>query len=368
MSVGKKEIPQLKNIMENAIRISFILPVYNVEKYLDDCLLSIVGQDIEDYEIICVNDGSKDDSLSKLREWERKYPTKITVIDKPNGGLSSARNAGLDIAKGEFVWFIDSDDYIAENCCGFLLKIAADNQLDILEFNYAEVLEDSQFKDAPLLEANSSGLPLLNGPPTNLRMCNSVCMKIFKRELFEKHQLRFQTAVKIMEDVAFTYELSFFKFRKMFLDRQLYCYRQRPGSILSTKGRLAAEKHLESMLAMIDIYEQSFLQRTSSMDDKTRMAYLRNKNERIVMLTQYALLDAVRIYSSDELNVLLANLKEKGLYPYQLNWSLFKGLKESRKQQVINYFLFLFPFESYLKMCRIFFGLKKSNRTGSVPN
>ena len=93
--------------------ISIIVPVYNVENYLKECIDSILRQEFRDYEIILVDDGSKDDSGKICDEYGKKYSF-ISVIHKKNGGLSDARNFGLKIAKGEYILFIDSDDYIAK--------------------------------------------------------------------------------------------------------------------------------------------------------------------------------------------------------------------------------------------------------------
>ena len=91
--------------------VSVIVPIFMVEEYLDECIQSIVGQTYSNLEIILVDDGSLDGCPQKCDEWARK-DHRIRVIHKPNGGLSSARNAGLDIAKGEYIAFVDSDDYI----------------------------------------------------------------------------------------------------------------------------------------------------------------------------------------------------------------------------------------------------------------
>ena len=92
-------------------KVSVIIPVYNVEKYLRQCLDSVVNQTLKDIEIICIDDGSTDNSLNILKEYAQK-DNRIKIISKKNGGLSSARNAGLKFATGEFVGFVDSDDYI----------------------------------------------------------------------------------------------------------------------------------------------------------------------------------------------------------------------------------------------------------------
>lgn len=114
-------------------QLSIIIPVYNTGKYLDDCLTSLLHQDIphEQYEIICVNDGSTDNSLEILNGYASDNEN-IQVIDQQNAGHAAARNVGLQAAQGRYVWFVDSDDYIDAGCLGFLLRILNENQIDFL--------------------------------------------------------------------------------------------------------------------------------------------------------------------------------------------------------------------------------------------
>ena len=107
--------------MTKKAKITVIIPVYNVEKFLRTCLDSVINQTYQNLEIICVNDGSTDSSPEILKEYFEK-DDRIIIINKENGGLSSARNAGLDAATGEYVAFLDSDDWISKNFCKELLK------------------------------------------------------------------------------------------------------------------------------------------------------------------------------------------------------------------------------------------------------
>ena len=95
------------------MKVSIIVPVYNVEPYLNKCLDSLVKQTLEDIEIIIVNDNSPDNSEQIILEYKEKYPDKIVYIKKENGGVSSARNAGLEVARGEYIGFLDGDDYVS---------------------------------------------------------------------------------------------------------------------------------------------------------------------------------------------------------------------------------------------------------------
>ena len=116
------------------MKLTIIIPIYNVEPYIKRCLMSCILQDSslgEEYEIICVNDGTKDKSAEIAKEIALSY-NGVVVIDQENGGLSSARNTGLSYARGEYVWFVDSDDYIEENCLPRILSYLNED-LDILQ-------------------------------------------------------------------------------------------------------------------------------------------------------------------------------------------------------------------------------------------
>ena len=117
--------------------ISVIVPVYNVEKYLARCLDSILGQTYENLEVICVNDGSPDNSFAILHEYAAK-DARIKIVEKQNGGLSSARNAGMVCATGDFIAFVDSDDTIAPNCYETCIKHATDD-VDVVAFSYTKI-------------------------------------------------------------------------------------------------------------------------------------------------------------------------------------------------------------------------------------
>ena len=114
---------------------SVILPVYNVESYLRECIETILVQDFEDYEIILVDDGATDNCPAICDEYAEKY-SNISVIHKKNGGLSSARNAGLDIAQGQYIWWVDSDDWIEEGALRKLWNASHQLMPDVVKFNY----------------------------------------------------------------------------------------------------------------------------------------------------------------------------------------------------------------------------------------
>ncbi len=115
------------------VKVSVIVPVYNVEQYLSACLHSCVNQTLYDIEIICVNDGSTDGSLAILQAFAQR-DHRVKIIDKPNGGLSSARNAGIDQANGEMIMFLDSDDYLSLNACERVWTETLEAPTDVIIF------------------------------------------------------------------------------------------------------------------------------------------------------------------------------------------------------------------------------------------
>lgn len=121
------------------IRLSIIIPFYNVEQYIAQCLDSVYKQDIpeEEYEVICVDDCSPDNSIAIVEEYAKIHENLIIVRNQYNRKLGGARNAGIDVAVGKYVWFVDSDDFIEENCVRKLLTIAELEDLDMLHFNYS---------------------------------------------------------------------------------------------------------------------------------------------------------------------------------------------------------------------------------------
>ena len=137
------------------MKLSIILPTYNMEKYLERCLDSVINQDIKktDYEIIIINDESTDNSLQIAQKYALKHRN-IIIHSKKNGGLGAARNTGLEIAKGEYIYFLDTDDYITENSLSSIIKIVKDHELEILTFISSMTTHD---------DLNESSLPINSG-------------------------------------------------------------------------------------------------------------------------------------------------------------------------------------------------------------
>ena len=208
--------------------LSIIIPVYNVEKYVEKCIRSCETQDIpfSEYEIICINDGSKDNSLAIIEELAREF-SNIRVITQPNGGLSSARNTGMKHAKGDYYFFLDSDDWIAKNCLGKIVNKLQSEQPDILCISAANVLgeEICPRHSFPSVEP-------LSGRDAQKRGGIDACAPflITKAEHFKKFDLKFYEGI-FHEDSELTPKLVYLAQKVSFTNDIIYYVRQTPGSI-----------------------------------------------------------------------------------------------------------------------------------------
>ena len=169
--------------------LSFIVPVYNAEKYLRCCLDSLLEQDVskEEYEILCINDGSQDGSLQILQEYAEKY-SNIVVIDKPNEGVSATRNLGIEKAQGEYIWFIDADDWIARNCLGYIFDIIKTHNVSVVQLQYDYITAEWRVQQCQTYVAEKEKLQceiLKEIQP------NGVCWSILKTKLLIENNLRF---------------------------------------------------------------------------------------------------------------------------------------------------------------------------------
>ena len=225
-------------VMMNPL-VSVIVPVYNVEDYLDDCITSLVNQTFEDIEIICVNDGSTDSSLDMLNEYASK-DDRIRVFSKENGGPGSTRNYGLDRACGEYVLFVDSDDWLDLNAIKTLYEKAKADDLDLLIF-LAENFDDNQNKfyeedyynniyipntlDNKVFNHKDLGKHLFSVavPPYN---------KLYRRSVLEKYNIRFPENV-LFEDNPFHYEVLLGSRRMSIIRKHFVLRRRRENSITS---------------------------------------------------------------------------------------------------------------------------------------
>lgn len=240
------------------MKLSIIVPIYNVEKYIEKCILSLVNQDFSDYEIIVVNDGSPDESASIVNELKKKYPN-ILLFHKKNGGLSSARNFGLTKAKGEYVWFVDSDDWIESNIISLLYKHVKEFDLDCLWFDHNQINENNKIiyssKDSNSKPSNT----ILNGDVFLRDIFQSscyVCMFWFKTNWLRTINFKFTEGI-LYEDLEII-PSTLLKARKIqYQPIIVYNYLVRKGSILNSYNPQRVSSYLIALNRNICLYKNN---------------------------------------------------------------------------------------------------------------
>lgn len=224
-------------MIDKNIKVSVIIPVYNVEKYLCQCLESVVNQTLEDIEIICVNDASCDNSLKILEQYQQK-DSRIKIINlKKNAGVANARNCGIEIATGEYIMFLDSDDWLEIYACETAYNQIKTNHNDFAIFNYNEYFEDSgeyrlnnKWRTVPFNKVkNNPNINLLDMDNDFIK--NSfVWAEIFSKEFLLKNDIKYDEAIKLCEDAPFMIKAFVCANNISIIDKSLYNYRVRNTS------------------------------------------------------------------------------------------------------------------------------------------
>ena len=213
--------------------ISVVIPVYNVEKYVGKCLSSLVEQTFRDFEVIAVNDGSTDDSLEILRHFEQKYDF-IHVLSQKNAGMSQARNAGMELARGEYLSFVDSDDYVAPTFLAELYEACAACDADIAccYYYYHFIENDFLFEYPFRCKGVYNRTQAMNKLLRDVQIQSLVWNKLYRRSLFSDYGITFPSMC--FEDMATANRVFTHARRVVVLDRPLYYYNQRSMSTLAT--------------------------------------------------------------------------------------------------------------------------------------
>ncbi len=209
-------------------KISVIVPVYNVEKYLTECIESICSQSLEDLEIICVNDGSTDNSLDMLNDFA-KQDKRIIVINKANSGYGHTINLGLNAATGEYIGIIESDDFADKNMFEDLYKLAKDNDADIAKGDWFNYWSKNKFarKNNRISSAKAFQLTNSKKDKSLLRINPSVWSAVYKREFLNKYNIRFlETPGASYQDLAFSFKVFALAERVILTDKAYLYYRQ----------------------------------------------------------------------------------------------------------------------------------------------
>lgn len=207
-------------------KISIIVPVYNVYEYIDKCLKSLINQEYDDYEVIVVNDGTKDNSQEIIDKYVKDYPSLVKSYIKENGGLSSARNYGINKAEGKYLLFVDSDDYIEPYTLSKLSTYIDNDKSDIYVFNM-NIVGNGQVIKKDTFNKNIDNINkryIISNP--------SACNKLIKKELFTKNNILFMENV-YYEDLATMPIFGSLTDNITFIDETFYNYYKREDSIMN---------------------------------------------------------------------------------------------------------------------------------------
>lgn len=211
-------------------KVSIIIPAYNIENYIERCILSCINQTFKDIEIIVVNDGSTDKTLDKINKLKSK-DNRIVVIDKKNEGSMEARKSGWNIAKGEYILFVDGDDYIDKDAIEILYSKAKKENYDVVCYKFLIEDKDGMIRKGLDKEINKNNNTRLLDLLFQGKINHSMCLKFLKKDFITNNQIEFPSDFSFGEDLAFVYTFSMYNPTFAIIDEYLYHYCRRDGSL-----------------------------------------------------------------------------------------------------------------------------------------
>ena len=246
--------------------ISVLMPAYNVEKYIEECILSVMKQTLREIQIICVNDGTQDCSMEIVYKLAAE-DDRIVILEKENGGLSSARNLGIDRAEGEYIYFLDSDDWIQPQSIEELYEKASNNMLDIIYFGASTVYEGLEVKRKfqrrfeGYYHRNGEypkvlhGTEMLQALERNSEYRMSACLQFLRADFLKSNNIRFYEGI-LHEDNLFSLQCILSAERTMTVNQDYYVRRVRNESIMtddkSVKSSWGFYACIEKMLSFLE--------------------------------------------------------------------------------------------------------------------
>ena len=304
------------------MKLSIIIPVYNVEAFVGRCIESCLKQDLSpsEYELLIVNDGSQDGSMNVVRQYARQYEN-IRIIEQENKGLSAARNAGLSQAKGEYVWFVDSDDDVNGDELKMLVDFAIDKKLDVLCFDIRVIKQGLPTVTYP--NHKNKCRKIYDGQDffANVAMPPSSCVALYRKDFLIANGLCFKVGV-VHEDQEFTPRAYCMAKRLSYINVPVYNYCVREGSIMTSPERRA--KKAKDWLVICD----SLYQFTKEHIEEGTAAY-----KTMIGKINFAFSQSLRNYTKGVSTI--AEYKEKPYYP--LDISVEGEKRNRRKYRLINF-------------------------------
>ena len=337
--------------------LSVIVPIYNVEDFLPDCLNSLLSQGFSEgeCEIICINDGSPDNSSEVVKQFQ-KNSRDIILLEKENGGVSSARNLGIKNANGKYILFCDPDDYINAGYLKRLIVLIEENNCASLNFKYEMVPQEASFSKTD----DRAELVYELCRKKKLIANAIVCTTIVERAIYTENSLFFNEGLQHGEDHMFSYGSSrYIDYKKhIYLSNVIYNYRRRANSAVN-KSRTAdgVMRNLEDLIRLAIIYRDEYAK--LKLENCENKLFVKNTKVRMHHATSGVLFLAARMRNKMNIDDLLTRLKREGLYPYPILWHTLK--KSHTEGRAIALSKLLFPIEFIykimIKLLRRFFPL-----------
>ncbi|WP_010178385.1 glycosyltransferase family 2 protein [Aquimarina agarilytica] len=296
--------------------LSIIIPVYNVENFIERCVRSIADQlkDYSDIELILIDDGSSDNSLNKLMILSQEYQF-LKLDNKENGGVSETRNLGIKKAKGKYLWFVDSDDYIDINFISEAYKILLKEEPDIFLFGHKIVSAEGDVYSSITYENE-----VLNSQDLIEKKVyvNSVCFKIIKKEIIEKGKILFDTSVITAEDFEFSFKLHYLSNKIITTKLTPYNYVVNLNSV-SNKRSKSHLLNLANDSVVIALKLNQFLKKKSNINRNIFFKFWLNNY-------LYGLFFSLFRFNYDYLTIkgVIKDLKKESIYPLNSNNMKFK--------------------------------------------
>lgn len=303
------------------MKLSIVVPCYNVKGYVEKCLTSLVHQDLNttDYEILVIDDGSTDGTGAICDQFAEKYH-QVKVVHQKNAGLSAARNSGLDIAQGDYVFLVDGDDFVAENCFKDLVSVAKSHDLDFLGFSTAEINDSNNISPTP--ECGETEIHVQTGAEylSNNSMRGPVWWYITKRELLECERLQFPVG-HMLEDAPFTPDVILSANRMAVINKVCYFYVKRPSSIMHNQNREHYLKLLNDFVFAYDSVDGVIKKHREKLDDSA-LLHLQSRRDSFLYFGIF------RAMNAGVLKEFYSILKQRGIIPLRkLDKRDFPGFK-----------------------------------------
>lgn len=232
-------------------KVSIIIPAYNIENYIERCIQSCITQTFKDIEIIVVNDGSTDKTLEKINKFKTK-DNRIVVIDKKNEGSMEARKSGWNIARGEYILFVDGDDYIRKDAIEVLYSKAKKKNYDVVCYKFLIQDKNGMTKNGRDKHIDRNDKSTLLDLIFQGKINHNMCFKFLKKDFITNNQIEFPSNFSFGEDLAFVYTFSMYNPSFTIIDDYLYYYCRREGSL----DYGINEKTTEIIQALLFVREQ----------------------------------------------------------------------------------------------------------------